>query len=108
MGIEQNVPRPGRRFDVAIWRAWPSFGFPVVDVVEAPDAIAAIVQVMRARRWTWAARVAAHDLDGSLRHRAYGVRLAPVVVKKAKRRRKEGVRQLPLIDNLGVMDQNGV
>jgi hypothetical protein len=76
----------------------------VVAVVEALDAAAAIVQVMRVRGWTWAGHVAAGDLEGSLRHRASGVRLVPVVVKRAKRRQKEAVRQLPLIDNVEVMD----
>lgn len=90
-----------RRFDVAIWRAWPSSDLPVVALAEAPDAAAAVVQVMRARGWTWAGYVAARDLGGPLLHRAYGVRLVPFVRAKMGQRR---VVQLSLIDNLRVMD----
>lgn len=95
-----------RRFDVAVWRAWPSYKLPVVAIVEATDASAAIVQVMQARGWTWAGHVAANDLEGPLRHRAHEVRLVPATVKQTKQGPQEVLKQLSLIDNLEVMDRN--
>lgn len=64
------------RFDVAIWRCWPpGDDLPVLGVVSAVDAAAAVVAVMRAFGLTRAAHVAAGDLGRRFVHRAYHVQL---------------------------------
>jgi hypothetical protein len=85
---------------VAVWRYWSQSALPVVAVVEATDAAAAVRQVMRRHGWRQAGHVAARELDGVLWYRADGVRLAPAVVHQVQPSRAEAACQLVLIDNL--------
>lgn len=72
-----------KRFDVAVWKYWPSYTFPLeADGVEASSAFAAVEQVMRAHRMTWAEHVAAVASDGSIHYRGYRVLLAQEVVSQ--------------------------
>jgi hypothetical protein len=65
------------RFDVAIWRCWPpGEELPLIGVVSASDAAAAVVAVMQVYGLTRAAHVAAGDQERRFVHRAYGVCLA--------------------------------
>ena len=66
------------RFDVAIWRHWPPLAheLPVIGMVSATDAAAAVEAVMWAFGWRYAAKVASGDLGRRFVHRAYGVRIA--------------------------------
>lgn len=73
-----------RCFDVAVWRYWPSYAFPLaVEGVEASSAFVAVEQVMRAHRMTWAEHVAAIASDGSIHYRGYRVLLAQEVVSQS-------------------------
>ena len=60
------------RYDVALWRQWPTL-FP--DAVMTPAAFAAIETVMRLWRYRWVAYASAWASNGSLIYRGYRVRL---------------------------------
>lgn len=65
-----------RCFDVAVWKHWPCYGFPLVaDGVQAQSAFAAVEQVMRAHGLRWADQVAARAADGSIKYWGYRVLL---------------------------------
>jgi len=66
------------RFDVAIWQMWPpsECEMPLIGVVNAPDAAAAAVGMMRVFGVTTAEHVAASDQARRFVHRAYGVRVS--------------------------------
>jgi len=75
------------RFDVAIWQSWlPSeCEIPFIGLVSAPDAAAAVVEVMRVFGVTRAGHVAAIDQARRFQHRAYGVQipeLEPALVQR--------------------------
>src|SRR5207244_711172 len=97
-----------RRFDVALWRWWPSEELPVVVKVEAVSVRVAVEWVMREQRWRSAAHVSVNDLVRRRRRSADGVRLAPgggFVGKKVVVSVEAGPET---IDNAGVMDHVGV
>ncbi len=64
-----------KRFDVALWRRWPSLFPHEVAYVEAPSAFAAVECLMRQTGLRYVAYTSTWAYDGSLVYRAYGVAL---------------------------------
>ena len=64
-----------KRFDVALWRSWPSLLPHEVAYVEAPSAFAAVEYLMRQAGLHYVAYASAWACDGSLVYRAYSVAL---------------------------------
>ena len=64
-----------KRFDVALWRSWPSLFPHEVTYAEAPSAFAAIESLMRQSGLRYVAYASARACDGSLVYRGYGVTL---------------------------------
>jgi hypothetical protein len=63
-------------FDVALWLRWPGALFPAyVAEVKASSAFEAVERVMVAYRVRWVAYASVATRDGSLKYRAYRVRL---------------------------------
>src|SRR6266699_5068439 len=68
-----------QRYDVALWRWWPSL-FPAwCEVVEAASAFAAVEVVMRRHGCMTVKHAAARTMDGLVVYRCFGVQLSPGV-----------------------------
>jgi hypothetical protein len=64
-----------RRYDVALWRVWPSL-FPMwCEVVEAAGPFAAVEAVMRRHGCMTVRHAAARTMDGLVVYRCFGVRI---------------------------------
>jgi hypothetical protein len=68
-----------RRYDVAVWRWWPSLFPEWCEAVEAPSAFAAVEAVMRRHGCMMVQHAAARTQDGLLVYRGFGVQLKPGV-----------------------------
>ncbi len=68
-----------RRYDVALWRVWPSLFPEWCEVVVAPSAFAAVEAVMRLHGCMTVQHAAASTMDGLLVYRGCGVRIEPGV-----------------------------
>ena len=64
-----------RRYDVALWRWWPSLFPGWCEVVEAASAFAAVEAVMRRHGCMTVQHAAARSMDGLLVYRGFGVRI---------------------------------
>ena len=68
-----------RRYDVELWRWWPSLFPEWCELVEARNAFAAVEAVMRRHGCLTVQHAAACARDGLLVYRGFGVHLAPGV-----------------------------
>src|SRR6266567_2110075 len=66
-----------RRYDVALWRWWPSLFPEWCDVVEAASPFAAVEAVMRLYGCMSVQHAAAYAKDGLVVYRCFGVKLVP-------------------------------
>jgi hypothetical protein len=66
-----------RRYDVALWRWWPSLVPDWCELVEAASAFAAVEVVMRWHGCLTVQHAAACARDGTLLYRGFEVRLVP-------------------------------
>jgi hypothetical protein len=73
-----------RRYDVAVWRWWPSLFPQWCEVVEAKNAFAAVEAVMRRLRLTAVLYAAARATDGTISYRCFGVKLVPASAGSAR------------------------
>jgi hypothetical protein len=73
-----------RRYDVALWRWWPSLFPEWCEVVVAPGAFAAVEAVMRRHGCMTVQHAAARTQDGLLVYRCFGVTLVPVSAGDAR------------------------
>ena len=76
-----------RRYDVAVWRWWPSLFPEWCELIEAPGAFAAVETVMRQHNCMTVRHAAASARDGILVYRCFGVRLTPGVAGWRRMRR---------------------
>ena len=68
-----------QRYDVALWRWWPSLFPEWCEVVMAPSAFAAVEAVMRRHSCLTVQHAAACSVDGLVVYRCFGVQLTPGV-----------------------------
>jgi hypothetical protein len=66
-----------RRYDVALWRWWPSLFPEWCEVVVAPSAFAAVEAVMRRHGCMTVQHAAVCTMDSLLVYRGFGVKLVP-------------------------------
>ena len=64
-----------RRYDVAVWRWWPSLFPEWCEIVVASSAFAAVEAVMRRHGCMTVQHVAARTQDGLVVYRGFGVKL---------------------------------
>jgi hypothetical protein len=64
-----------RRYDVALWRWWPSLFPEWCEVVVAPSAFAAVEAVMRRHGCMTVKHAAARTMDGPVVYCCFGVRI---------------------------------
>jgi hypothetical protein len=64
-----------RRYDVAVWRVWPSLFPDWCEVVEAASPFAAVEVVMRRHGCMTVQHAAAYATDGLVVYRGFGMRL---------------------------------
>ncbi len=73
-----------RRYDVALWRWWPSLFPDWCEVVEAPSPFAAVEAVMQRHGCMTVQHTAACAQDGLVVYRGFGVRLVPASTSGAR------------------------
>ncbi len=76
-----------RRYDVALWRVWPSLFPDWCEVVEAASAFAAVEAVMHLHGCMTVKHAAARTMDGLVVYCCFGVQLGPGVAGLRRVRR---------------------